>query len=176
MFSEGRSNGTTPNGRSTALVPPPYSHPTSSNQTASLPGKVVPSPLPVNAHGTSGPPQNVLPSSDPEPKQPSPIPPTISVPPTPPVSIFPEGQLSEHRPLKRGSEDIADADGEPSKKLRMENQMDVGNPEDDEEQSDDEAEVIDIGADGLRLVEDCVAALIDDDEETEGLQHCKLCV
>jgi len=54
--------------------------------------------------------------------------------------------------------------------------MDIENPKDDEEESDDEAEGIDIGSDGLRLAEDCVAALIDDDEEVEGLQHCKLCV
>ena len=100
----------------------------------------------------------------------------MSVPPTSPVSILPEAQLSEPRSLKRGNEDIADAEGEPSKKLRIENQMDIEEPKDDEEESDSEAEAIDVGSDGLRLVEDCVAALIDDDEEAEGVQHCKLCV
>ena len=172
MFPEGRSHGATPIGHSTASVSPPHSHFTSSNPTASLPPA---SPLPINVYRTPDPPQ-VLPGSEPSPKQLSPIPPTISVPPTSPVSISPEAQHSEHRPLKRENEDIADTDGEPSKKLRIDDQMDIEKPKDDEEESDGEAEATDIGPDGLRLVEDCVAALIDDDEETEGLQHCKLCV
>ncbi|KAF5388127.1 hypothetical protein D9615_000482 [Tricholomella constricta] len=45
--------------------------------------------------------------------------------------------------------------------------------EDDEESEDGD---IEIGPDGLRLVEDCLGALIDDDEENEEVQTCRLCM
>lgn len=58
-----------------------------------------------------------------------------------------------------------------AKKRRIADQdsMDI----DDNEECDDDVE---IGPDGLRLEEDCVAALIDDDDENESVQTCKLCM
>ncbi|KAG6821632.1 hypothetical protein H0H93_000141 [Arthromyces matolae] len=45
----------------------------------------------------------------------------------------------------------------------------------EEEEEDSEEEEIRVGPDGLRLVEDCLPALIEDDEESEELKTCKLC-
>ncbi|KAG6810877.1 hypothetical protein H0H92_009998 [Tricholoma furcatifolium] len=47
----------------------------------------------------------------------------------------------------------------------------LGNNED--EDSEDE---IRVGADGLRLVEDCVKELVEDDEDNQGRKTCKLCM
>jgi hypothetical protein len=64
---------------------------------------------------------------------------------------------------------------QPSKKPRVEDQT-GGNVkvENDGEESDEE--IFEVGPDGLRLIEDCVGALMEEDEATEGVLNCKLCV
>lgn len=96
---------------------------------------------------------------------------------TPPVSIV-QPQISERGSLKRMNSGTPDENDTQLKKLRVEeptpaNDAGIDATGDIEEGSDDEA--IEVGPDGLRLVEDCVAALIDDDEENEEVQTCKLC-
>ncbi|KAG5648990.1 hypothetical protein DXG03_000339 [Asterophora parasitica] len=102
------------------------------------------------------------------------------------ISIAPHGQGSLKRP---GSALSSTEEYHESKKQRL--IEDVAAPiepktEPDldvvakcEEQADEEGSEegdTELGPDGLRLVEDCLAALIDDDEENEEIQTCKLCM
>ncbi|KAG6869265.1 hypothetical protein C0993_000018 [Termitomyces sp. T159_Od127] len=95
--------------------------------------------------------------------------------------------------LKRPSLSISNVEELPTpKKPRLEEQGDVDGSvelvgdivetpvssaeEDPEDSEDDEDEEIRIGPDGLRLVEDCLPALIEDDEENVEMKICKLCI
>ncbi|KAF8076480.1 hypothetical protein FPV67DRAFT_1664741 [Lyophyllum atratum] len=103
------------------------------------------------------------------------------------VASFP---APEQESLKRASSAVSTADeGQQHKKQRLEGQEQPGDVaqhptgmdqdvthvhrNDDEESEDGD---IEIGPDGLRTVEDCISALMDDDEENDELQTCQLCV
>jgi hypothetical protein len=113
--------------------------------------------------------------------------------PTPSVASPPKSGLDA---LKRTNVDMSgdsnDSEAQQRKKPRLDGQengaehverqaavsntgmeVDVISGKEEDEESDDG--VIEIGPDGLRLEEDCLAALIDEIEEDGDLKVCKLC-
>lgn len=106
-------------------------------------------------------------------------PPPVTIVSTPPIeSLKRPGLITPDveelpTPKKPRLEERMDVDGsvEPAVDTK---ELPVASAEEDPEDSEDEE--VRVGPDGLRLVEDCLAALIGDDEENAEMKVCKLCM
>ncbi|KAG5639288.1 hypothetical protein H0H81_004949 [Sphagnurus paluster] len=99
-----------------------------------------------------------------------------------------QSPMHEAKCLKRPSSAISSVEEQhEQKKQRLEGQESTGtetkleplaqrvqDEDEDEDGSSDDGE-IELGPDGLRLVEDCLSLIIDDNEQDEDMQICKLC-